>query len=146
MIELMSIIGLTVGAVLTLAVLKRSLRRTARVEEQLRIASEAFHAVLMSKFDEWQLTPAERDNALLIVKGFTGGPPVDLAATEQERGDHQGPELFDLPEVRPRGACAAGDPFHRGTDGGRLDPAGSHLRSGGDTAGEGLSRVGRRTG
>jgi DNA-binding CsgD family transcriptional regulator len=70
-IELLSIIGLAVGAGLTLTVLRRSLRRTARVEEQLRIASDAFHAVLMSKFDEWQLTPSERDNALLIVKGFS---------------------------------------------------------------------------
>lgn len=70
-IELASILGLATGSGLTLAVLRRSARRNARVEEQLKLASASFHSVLLAKFQQWGLSPAERETALLIVKGFS---------------------------------------------------------------------------
>jgi DNA-binding CsgD family transcriptional regulator len=83
-IELLAIIGLLVGSAMTLSVLRASLKRTARVEEQLQIAAKSFHSVLLSRFVEWGLTPAERETAMLIVKGFS------IAEIAEIRGKSEG--------------------------------------------------------
>ena len=44
---------------------------------QLRVASGAFMELLEDRFDEWGLTPAERDVALFATKGLT---TQDIAA------------------------------------------------------------------
>ncbi|MDV7141430.1 LuxR C-terminal-related transcriptional regulator [Tropicimonas sp. TH_r6] len=70
-VELLSIVGMATGSVITLLMLRRSMRRTERLEEQLRVASASFHSVMMAKFDQWGLSAAEREVATLIVKGFS---------------------------------------------------------------------------
>ncbi|MBV1864636.1 MAG: LuxR C-terminal-related transcriptional regulator [Rhodobacteraceae bacterium] len=70
-IELSSITGLLLGAILSLVLLRISLRRNRRIEEQLGYASSSFHELLVAKFEEWKLSKAEAEIALLIVKGFS---------------------------------------------------------------------------
>lgn len=70
-IEVTSVTGLFAGTLVTLAIVLRLKDRNARVEEQLAIASDSFQAILTDKFSEWKLTTAEREVALLIVKGFS---------------------------------------------------------------------------
>ena len=70
-IELSSIAGLLLGAVMSLVVLRNSLNRNRRVEEQLAFASKSFHRLLLAKFEEWKLSKTEAQIALLIVKGFS---------------------------------------------------------------------------
>ncbi|MGR3492759.1 MAG: helix-turn-helix transcriptional regulator, partial [Shimia sp.] len=41
------------------------------MEEQLQIASGALSQLIDKRFDEWDLTPAERDVALFAIKGLT---------------------------------------------------------------------------
>ena len=71
LIELGAAIGLIIGIVLGAFALVRALRRTAQVENQLRVASGAFMELLFDKFDQWALSPAERDVALFAIKGMS---------------------------------------------------------------------------
>lgn len=77
LIEISAAIGLLLGAVVGALMLRWSWRRTAEVESQLRAASGAFMELLEERFDEWQLTPAERDVALFAIKGLS---TQDIAA------------------------------------------------------------------
>lgn len=71
LIEIAAALGLIVGAVMGAVLAARALRRTAKVEGQLRLASGAFMDVLDERFAEWGLTPAERDVALFSIKGVS---------------------------------------------------------------------------
>ena len=44
--------------------------RAQSAESALKLASSAFMEVVNTRFDEWDLTPAERDVALFALKGF----------------------------------------------------------------------------
>jgi len=84
LIELSSIVGLLIGAVLSFILLRSSMRRNRKVEEQLAYASRSFHKLLLAKFKDWKLSKAETEIALLIVKGFS------VAEIAQLRGKSEG--------------------------------------------------------
>lgn len=83
-IELSSIVGLLLGAILSLVLLRTSMRRNRKVEEQLAYASRSFHKLLLAKFKDWKLSKAESEIALLIVKGFS------VAEIAKMRGKSEG--------------------------------------------------------
>lgn len=60
------------------------LRRQAHLEAQVSVAAGAFHDILTDHFDNWALTPAERDVAMFAIKGFS------IAETAQLRGSAEG--------------------------------------------------------
>jgi DNA-binding CsgD family transcriptional regulator len=71
LIEIGASLGLIAGVVLSAVALRDARARTARAEESLRVARSAFQDVLEERFSNWDLTPAERDVALLAIKGFS---------------------------------------------------------------------------
>lgn len=72
-VESVAIVALIVGAALAVRELRKILVRNARVERELSAASGAFHAVIEQHFDQWGLSKAERDVALLSIKGMANG-------------------------------------------------------------------------
>lgn len=70
-LEIGAAIGLVLGAVLGAIALRRTMKRNAHVEDQLRLASGAFAELMEERFVEWGLTPAERDVALFSIKGLS---------------------------------------------------------------------------
>ncbi|PWJ16228.1 helix-turn-helix transcriptional regulator [Jannaschia seohaensis] len=84
LLEVGAALGLVLGTVMGVVALRRSDARRRKVEDQLRIASGAFSALMEQRFAEWGLTPAERDVALFSIKGLTLS---DMAAT---RGTSEG--------------------------------------------------------
>lgn len=70
-IEICAALGLLVGVGVTARLLVLSIRARRVAEDNLRLASGAFMTVLNERFDDWGLTPAERDVALFTVKGAT---------------------------------------------------------------------------
>ncbi len=60
------------------------LRRQAHLEAQVSVAAGAFHDILVQHFDDWGLTPAERDVAMFAIKGFS------IAETAGLRGSAEG--------------------------------------------------------
>jgi len=84
-------LGIEVGVVvLSLAVLvfhiremRRFFRRHRRVVDQVRVASGEFAEVINALFDQWQLTPAERDVAILLIKGLGFGAIAEARSSRE---------------------------------------------------------------
>lgn len=71
LMEIGATIGLIIGPIIGAIFLRNSMRRTAIVEQKLKAASGAFMDVMAERFDDWGLTPAERDVALFAIKGMS---------------------------------------------------------------------------
>jgi len=71
LLEVGAAIGLILGVVLGWIALRHTIKRTMMAEGKLRVASGEFLELLEEHFQEWGLTPAERDVALFAIKGFT---------------------------------------------------------------------------
>lgn len=71
LIEIGAVVGLIVGMLVSASLLSRALKKQRLAEESLRLASGAFMEVLEDRFQEWALTPAERDVALFSIKGLS---------------------------------------------------------------------------
>ena len=82
-VELAAVIGLVIGIIFVCFELRALLKRHERAEAQLKIASGAFYQLLNENFDEWALTPSERDVALLAIKGLSLAEIADVRDTKQ---------------------------------------------------------------
>ncbi len=80
-LEISAALGLVFGAVLGVVVLRRSMRRQKRAEEQLRQVSGAFMELMQTRFVDWGLTSAERDVALFAIKGMNTQEIASLRGT-----------------------------------------------------------------
>ncbi len=70
-IETAASLSLFAAIVLEVNYLMRLLRRKERLENSLKLASAAVHDVIEAEFEDWQLTPAEQDVAMFLVKGLS---------------------------------------------------------------------------
>ena len=82
-IEIGAAFGLLLGVVVSFVLFRQAYRRATRVEAQLRAASGAFMELLEERFDEWGLTPAERDVALFAIKGMSTAEIAGLRETSE---------------------------------------------------------------
>lgn len=83
LIEIGAAVGLILGVVVGLLALRDAWARSARAEESLRRARSAFRDMLEERFQEWGLTPAERDVALFAIKGFSTNDIADLRGVSE---------------------------------------------------------------
>jgi len=68
--ELSMAAALIIGLLLSLRELRRVLRRANEQASALEVVQQAFSRVAARQFDLWKLTPAERDEAQLSLKGY----------------------------------------------------------------------------
>ena len=78
LIEIGAAVGLFLGVLLGVLLLRTIMVRNTHIEDQLRLASGAFMEVLDEYFTAWGLTPAERDVALFAIKGMSTSEMADL--------------------------------------------------------------------
>ena len=71
LIELGTVISLLIGSAAAFYAMTSLARRNEEVESQLKVASGEFFEVLESRFDQWDLTIAEREVGLMSLKGFS---------------------------------------------------------------------------
>ncbi len=83
LLEIGAAIGLVLGVVVGGLMLRRALRDRNRAEERLRRASGEFMVLLEERFQEWGLTPSERDVALFAIKGMSTAEIATLRATSE---------------------------------------------------------------
>ncbi|NJS39909.1 MAG: helix-turn-helix transcriptional regulator [Rhodobacteraceae bacterium] len=83
LLEIGASIGLVLGVVVGGLMLRRALRDRNRAEERLRRASGEFMVLLEERFQEWGLTPSERDVALFAIKGMSTAEIATLRATSE---------------------------------------------------------------
>ena len=83
LIELGAALGLLLGLVMGGLAVRQARARTEKAEAALRAASGAFMEVLEERFDDWKLTPAERDVALFAIKGLSTQEIAGLRETSE---------------------------------------------------------------
>ena len=83
LLEIGAAVGLLLGIVLGAIALIQAHRGRHEAEQQLRAASGAFMELLEERFDEWELTPAERDVALFAIKGMSTQEIASLRDTSE---------------------------------------------------------------
>ena len=83
LLEIGAALGLVLGLVLGAVALRRSIRDRQRAEEKLRRAASAFLDLLNERFEDWRLTPAERDVALFAIKGLSTQEIAVLRGTSE---------------------------------------------------------------
>ena len=83
MLEIGAAMGLVLGGVLGAVALRKSMHRQKQADEQLRLVSGVFMELLEERFDDWGLTPSERDVALFMIKGMSTQEVADLRGTSE---------------------------------------------------------------
>lgn len=82
-IEALVTIALFFGLAFTGNELRQLLSRQTELEDQIKVASGAFSEVLEARFHLWSLTSAEREIAILAIKGFSIAEMAELRETKQ---------------------------------------------------------------
>lgn len=82
-IEISATIGLLLGMALSVIVIRNLLRQRRRDAERLRAASAAFYDVVQEQFDDWGLTPSERDVAMFMLKGLSNQEIAAIRETSE---------------------------------------------------------------
>ena len=70
-VQLVTIIGLMLGAFLGIVVLKNISKSMREVDNRMLAASGQFHELMTRHFEEWGLSPSEKDVALFTLKGLS---------------------------------------------------------------------------
>jgi DNA-binding CsgD family transcriptional regulator len=83
-LELVATVALSGGVVFLMVELRRVMTRLATLDRSMRAAQGEMAEVIDTFFTDWGLTPAERDVALMILKG------IDNDAIAQMRGTAPG--------------------------------------------------------
>jgi DNA-binding CsgD family transcriptional regulator len=82
-LEIAAALGLILGLMFGALALNASVRARRTAERKLRIASGAFLDLVTERFDEWALTPSERDVAMFALKGMSIAEIAALRATSE---------------------------------------------------------------
>ncbi|MEX0370423.1 MAG: helix-turn-helix transcriptional regulator, partial [Tateyamaria sp.] len=82
--------------------LRQMMHREDQITDQLKVASGAFAELLEARFDEWQLTEAERAVAVLALKGFSVAEMAQLRDTAQGTIKAQCAALYRKADVSGR--------------------------------------------
>lgn len=83
LIEIGAAIGLVLGVFVSFSLLRKSAKAQAKAEDSLRLASGAFAELIEDRFAEWGLTPAERDVALMCIKGLSTAEISQFRSTSE---------------------------------------------------------------
>lgn len=81
--ELFLSLALVGGLSATIALIRSQSRRVRDMKRQLDVARGAFAQVIETQFSEWQLSDAERDVALLTIKGFSIAEIAEMRQTKE---------------------------------------------------------------
>lgn len=82
-LETLVTLALFFGLAFTGNELRQILTRQNQLEDQIKVASGAFNEVMEARFTSWSLTSAEREVAILAIKGFSISEMADLRDTKQ---------------------------------------------------------------
>lgn len=93
-VEIMATLGLILGTVLGVGLFATLMAERRRAARRLRAASGAFHEAVADRFDEWSLTPSERDVALFMIKGMSNTEIAGLRGTSEGTIKAQSTAIF----------------------------------------------------
>ncbi|MEL6425941.1 MAG: helix-turn-helix transcriptional regulator [Pseudomonadota bacterium] len=82
-LELLAVLGLLLGTIAAALLLRWGLVQRRRTDLQLKLASGDFFEVVQGKFEDWGLSPSERDVALFMLRGFSNTEIAELRGTSE---------------------------------------------------------------
>jgi DNA-binding NarL/FixJ family response regulator len=82
-LEILASIGMFFGVISSLILLRKSARQMRHAEQQINAAAGEIHKQILLQFDDWCLTPTERDVALLVIKGFSNNEIASFRNTRE---------------------------------------------------------------
>lgn len=91
--EALVTIALFIGVIFGGLEMRRTIERNRRAESAVAAASGALADLIETRFEQWDLTPSERDVALLAIKGF------DVAEIAAIRGTAEGTVRAQLAKI-----------------------------------------------
>lgn len=94
--------ALFLGLIFTGSELRKMMRHADHMTDQLKVASGAFADLLEVRFGEWKLTGAEREIAVLALKGFSVAEMAELRNTAQGTIKAQCAALYRKADVSGR--------------------------------------------
>ena len=101
-IELLAVLGFLLGGYLLWRNHRQLCARNAEVERHLRAAQGEFFKMVQARFDHWGFTEAEKDIALLTIKGMTVAEIAALRKTSEGTIKSQNNSIYRKAEVRSR--------------------------------------------
>lgn len=102
LIALATLAGFIAGAMLIWQSHRLLAQRNAEIERHLRAARGEFFAMLDLQFDQWELSNAERDIALLTVKGLSVADIAMLRGTSEGTVKSQNNAIYRKADVKSR--------------------------------------------
>lgn len=103
MMEIGAAVALVIGLVMSGALLAQSQIKLGRAEARLQRASGAFIDLMEQRFAEWGLTPAERDVAFFVLKGFSIHEIATFRSTSEGTVKAQTNAIYRKAQVNGRG-------------------------------------------
>lgn len=82
-IEVFATIGLILGMTLGAILIRTLIRERQRDKTRLRAAAGEFYGVVQDQFEDWGLTPSERDVAMFMLKGLNNQEIATLRETSE---------------------------------------------------------------
>lgn len=101
-LEVLVTIALFFGLAFTGNELRQLLMRHDQLKDQIKIASGAFSEVMEARFKDWSLTSAEREIAILAIKGFSIAEMAELRDTKQGTVKAQCASVYKKADVAGR--------------------------------------------
>ena len=77
-VQIVTIVGMLLGAFLGIVVLFGIGRSMREVDNRMLAASGEFHELMARRFEEWGLSPSEKDVALLTLKGLSNAEIAEI--------------------------------------------------------------------
>ncbi|MCW9035410.1 MAG: helix-turn-helix transcriptional regulator [Alphaproteobacteria bacterium] len=87
--------------------IKCLLKEHREAQASVQVAKGELLAVIYAKFDEWHLSPSEREIALLLMKGLTIQEIADVRSTQQGTVKSQSSAIYQKAEVKSRNELVA---------------------------------------
>jgi DNA-binding CsgD family transcriptional regulator len=106
-IELASTITLSLALIAIGIQIKQLLREHRTVQDSVKVASGELLSVIEARFDDWQLSPSEKDIALLLIKGFSAQEIANLRNTRAGTVKSQSSAIYQKASVRGRNELVA---------------------------------------
>ncbi len=106
-LELISAGALAVALVAIGLQIKRLLTEHQTARASVQVASGELLAVIYARFDAWNLTPSEREIALLLIKGLSAQEIANMRDTRAGTVKSQSSAIYQKAEVKGRNELVA---------------------------------------
>ncbi len=100
-------VALVIGTIATILLMRQTIEENRRAVEALSLAKGAFAEVMQRRFSAWDLSPAEAEVAMFLLKGLDAGEIADLRGSAQGTVRSQLAAVYRKSEVSNRTQFAA---------------------------------------